>query len=166
MTHVANDILIIGYGNPGRQDDGLGPALAEALEQFDLPGVTVDSDYQLTVEHAELASRHSVVIFADATKDDQESFTWTRIVAGAAGVRFSSHHLDPPDVLALSRDLFASEPGGYVLAMRGRRFGELEIGLSTEAQKDLKAAVDFLLDRIRDMSRTASTKPLAPSSTP
>ena len=35
--------LVIGYGNPGRLDDGLGPALAEAVEKLDLPGlITLD----------------------------------------------------------------------------------------------------------------------------
>ena len=28
-------IVVIGYGNPGRLDDGLGPALAEAKENFE-----------------------------------------------------------------------------------------------------------------------------------
>ena len=38
-------ILIVGYGNPGRQDDGLGAGFVEAVEQKHLEGVTVDSDY-------------------------------------------------------------------------------------------------------------------------
>ena len=49
-------ILVIGYGNPGRLDDGLGPAVASAMEEFNLPGVSVDSNYQLTVEDAASAA--------------------------------------------------------------------------------------------------------------
>ena len=45
-------VLLIGYGNPGRLDDGLGPALAAAVEKLAIPGVTVDADYQLNVEDA------------------------------------------------------------------------------------------------------------------
>jgi hydrogenase maturation protease len=137
-------ILIIGYGNPGRQDDGLGPALAEAVETLDLPGVTVDSDYQLTVEHAEMAARHRVVVFADATTQGPESYTWSRVEPAEAGIRFTSHHLGPADVLALARDLFAADPTGYVLAIRGQRFGELDAGLSTDAKAALNQAVEFL----------------------
>ncbi len=147
MNGLPPDILIIGYGNPGRQDDGLGPALAEAVERLGLPGVSVDSDYQLTVEHAEMAARHRVVVFADATTDAGESFTWRRIEPHGAGIRFSSHHLAPADVLTLARDLFSAEPEGYLLAMRGRRFGELEAGLSAEAQAALDDATHFLAAR-------------------
>ena len=42
-------VLLLCYGNPGRLDDGLGPAFGEVLERESLPGVTVDLDYQLTV---------------------------------------------------------------------------------------------------------------------
>ena len=41
-------VLVIGYGNPARGDDGLGPgAGGEARAPGDSPGVTVEIDYQL-----------------------------------------------------------------------------------------------------------------------
>ena len=55
--------LFIGYGNPGRLDDGLGPAMAEAVEKLNLPGVVTDSDYQLTVEDAAEVAKYDLVIF-------------------------------------------------------------------------------------------------------
>ena len=49
-------ILVYGYGNPGRQDDGLGVALVEELEQWvateKIPGLDFDSNYQLNAEDA------------------------------------------------------------------------------------------------------------------
>ena len=45
-------ILLIGYGNPARVDDGLGPALAKAIEQLGLADITVETGYQLQVEDA------------------------------------------------------------------------------------------------------------------
>ena len=158
MTDSTNDILIIGYGNPGRQDDGLGPALAEAIDQLNLPNVTVDSDYQLTVEHAEMAAHYAVVIFADATQDNQEPFSCTRIEPGPPALRFTSHHLTPQDVLALTRDLFAAQPTAYLLAIRGHRFGELELGLSPNAQAALEGAVDFLTTKILDNTKDLSSQ--------
>ncbi len=156
MSDTAGDILIIGYGNPGRQDDALGPALAEAVEGLALPGVTIDCDYQLTVEHAEMASRHRVVIFADATTEAGEPFVWSRVEPGEPGIRFTSHHLAPADVLGLARDLFSAEPEGHVLAIRGRRFGEFDAGLSVEARAALQDAVEFLTAKIRDMTGAVS----------
>lgn len=156
MSDPASDILIIGYGNPGRQDDALGPALADAMEQLGLPGVTVDSDYQLTVEHAEMAARHRVVIFADATTEAGEPFTWTSVKPSNSGIRFTSHHLGPADVLGLARDLFDGDPPGYLLTIQGRRFGEFDAGLSSAAQAALEDAVQFLTAKIRDTNRAVS----------
>ena len=59
-------ILLIGYGNPGRLDDGLGPAFAKAVEALHTPGVTVEANYQLAVEDAHAVAQHEIVVFADA----------------------------------------------------------------------------------------------------
>jgi len=59
----------IGFGNPGHRDDGLGPEFAARLAALELPEVTVESDYQLSIEHAEAAARHDIVVFADAATD-------------------------------------------------------------------------------------------------
>ncbi len=45
-------VLVIGFGNPAREDDGIGPAVADRLEESGIDGVVVDADYQLTVENA------------------------------------------------------------------------------------------------------------------
>ena len=50
MTGGNTKILLIGFGNPARADDGLGPALAEEIESKNIPDVTVETDYQLTIE--------------------------------------------------------------------------------------------------------------------
>ena len=57
-------ILVYGYGNPGRQDDGLGIFLAEEVEKRNLLSVTVDTNYQLNAEDALLASEFDVVLSA------------------------------------------------------------------------------------------------------
>ena len=52
MNATPRRILLLGYGNPGRCDDGLGPAFAARIEARGLPGLDVFTDYQLTVDHA------------------------------------------------------------------------------------------------------------------
>ena len=59
-------VLVLGYGNPGRRDDGLGPRLAEELSRMALPGVDVDSAYQFQAEDAAAVADHDVVVFVDA----------------------------------------------------------------------------------------------------
>lgn len=135
--------MVIGYGNPGRQDDGLGPAVAAAFEQADLPDVTVDSDYQLTVEDAAAVAQHDVVIFADADCTGPEPFRFDPVLPGDA-VTFSSHSVQPDGVLALADQLFGVRPRAYALGIRGYEFNEYREALSAAAQRNLAAAVDFL----------------------
>ncbi len=140
---MSQRVLILGYGNPGRLDDGLGPALAAALERENLPGVTVDSDYQLTVEDAEPVARHDVVIFADAAVTGPEPFFFRRITpAGELG--FSSHSVEPAGVLALAGELFGATPRGFALGIRGYQFNEFGEQLSPAAQANLSAALEFV----------------------
>jgi hydrogenase maturation protease len=139
-------ILLIGYGNPGRLDDGLGPAFAKAAEEFAPPGLTVDSDYQLNVEDADAAAKHDIVIFADADTAGVEPFWIREIHAGPPQVSFSSHSMSPEGVLALARDLFHATPKAYLLGIRGYEFNEFGQALSPGAQKNLTAALDFWRD--------------------
>ncbi len=151
-------VLFIGFGNPGRRDDGLGPACAAAVEKLEIPGVTVDSDYQLSVEHADALARHDVVIFADAALDGPEPFAFRRIEPGPA-VMFSSHSVTPEGVLTLTDELFHEQPEAYVLGVRGYEFDEFGEALSARAQANLAAALEFITPvlRERDFGRHAST---------
>ena len=76
--------------------------MAAEVEQFGLAGVTVDSDYQLTVEDAAAVAQHDVVVFADAATAGPEPFCFERIEPQPA-LSFSSHSVEPPAVLALAK---------------------------------------------------------------
>ncbi|MBZ0166386.1 MAG: hydrogenase maturation protease, partial [Candidatus Omnitrophica bacterium] len=103
MSLPADKILVIGYGNPGRLDDGLGPLLAEAIAQKNLPGVKTDANYLLTVEDAAEISNFDIVIFADAALTGAEPF-YFEAVQPKASFSFSSHHIEPAAVLGLAHD--------------------------------------------------------------
>jgi hydrogenase maturation protease len=137
-------VLLIGYGNPGRLDDGLGPALAARFEQKRRIGVTVDADYQLLVEDAAAVAEYDVVIFADAAVAGREPFSFRRIEPADGGIEFSSHSLEPAAVMALARDMFGSKARAYALGIRGRALNEFGERLSQEAQANLEAAETFL----------------------
>jgi Ni,Fe-hydrogenase maturation factor len=63
------DIIVLGIGNTGRQDDGLGWLFLDRLKEAGFEGA-MEYRYQLQVEDAELISRYSQVIFVDASKTD------------------------------------------------------------------------------------------------
>jgi hydrogenase maturation protease len=150
MNQEAPRVLLIGFGNPGRLDDGLGPALAEAILQRQLPGATVEANYQLTVEDAAQVAGFDVVVFADADVGGPEPFWMKRIKGGPeATLSFSSHSVQPEAVLALARELFGSEPEAYVIGIRGYEFNEFGERLSPQARANLADAVAHVESCIR-----------------
>ena len=140
--------LILGWGNPGRLDDGLGPAAADAVAQLRSPGVVADSDYQLTVEDAAEVARYPRVVFVDADPSGAPPFRWQRLHASARGPGFSTHGVTPGAVLSLSRDLFGAEPEAWLLGIRGYEFDRFGEGLSERARENLSRAVSFLRSAI------------------
>jgi len=80
-----NDTLILGYGNPGRQDDGLGPEFIRCVDAADWEGVTTQVNYQLTVEDAIDIAQVKRVIFVDASLQDsmqKQGFSLTSVKSG------------------------------------------------------------------------------------
>jgi hydrogenase maturation protease len=142
-------VLIIGYGNPGRLDDGLGPALAETMEKKQLDDLTVDANYQLTVEDASEVAEHDVVVFADAAIAGEGPYWVKRIYPGGRTGGFSTHSLDPYSVLGLAKELFQAEPRAYLMGIRGYEFDEFGERLSEAAQANLAGAVDYLEKAVR-----------------
>ncbi|MBN1511336.1 MAG: hydrogenase maturation protease [Phycisphaerae bacterium] len=143
MVSPGRKVLVIGYGNPGRLDDGLGPALAEVLARRSLPGVTVDADYQLTVEDAAAVAEHDLVVFADAAVSGTAPF-WVRRVMPAAQWSFSTHSVEPECVLGMAREMFGVTTPGYAMGIRGYAFDEFGEGLSPHARANLEAAAAYL----------------------
>lgn len=141
-------MLLFGFGNPGRVDDGLGPTAAQAIERLGIQGVNVDADYQLTVEDSLAAAQHEAVVFVDAASEGPEPFDFRRL-RPARGASFSSHSVRPEGVLALAAELFGRSPAGYLLAIRGYEFDRLAEGLSPQAEANLRAALEFLEPLLR-----------------
>jgi len=142
-----NNIYIYGFGNPGRQDDGLGPAIIDKLEQENIAGITTDSNYQLNIEDAHNISGSDIVIFVDASIDAEEPFTFKRIQPSNE-ITFTTHSMSPESVLALAKDIYDKDIEAYVLAIRGYEW-EFNEKFSPKASQNFNEAYVFLTDRIR-----------------
>lgn len=143
-----SSILIYGYGNPGRQDDGLGTALVEALEKWlaaaaPRPGLDLDANYQLNAEDALAVAGHDTVIFVDATADTAGAPFTFRPLVPAAAVSFSTHAMAPETVLALCQELYGKCPPAHLLAIRGQSW-EPNAAMTPAAATNLAAALAFL----------------------
>lgn len=147
---MAVRVLVLGYGNPAREDDALGPLVAEGIAGLDLEGVAVDSDYQLNVEDAVAVAAHDAVVFVDAAAEGPEPFSF-RPVQPADGVGgFSSHALRAEGVMGLARQLFGSHAAAYMLGVRGYSFRMFQEELTAAAARNAAQAVRFLAQALRD----------------
>lgn len=138
-------VLVLGWGNPSRGDDALGPELVRRLEAL-APERTgwrqhaFLTDFQLQPEHALDLAQHDLVLFADASVAAGEPYTFSR-VQPERDASFTSHALSPSALLAVHRQLFGGEaPEAYLLALRGEAF-ELGQALSAPARGRLEAAL-------------------------
>lgn len=148
---MSNSTLLIGYGNPGRQDDGLGPKCIEALEACITPDarVSLSSNYQLTVEDAYDISGYQTVIFIDASLKGTAPYSFTQVLPSIEQ-SLGSHQMHPEAVLQLCQTLYQTQPQAYILAIRGYEFDQFEEALSTKAKQNLAAALLFIKDWIND----------------
>ena len=147
-------VLVIGYGNPGRQDDGLGPAAAARIEALGWPGVTAYDDYQLNIEDAVDVAEHEVVWFIDAARTGPSPFA-IRELAAIPTLDFTSHLVRPEAILAMARQYYGGAPRAFLLAIRGYAFEFLE-ALTPAAMDNLSLALEALKHEIR-ATRTVAT---------
>jgi hydrogenase maturation protease len=140
-------VLVLGYGNPGRQDDGLGPAVAARIETLGWPHVTAYDNYQLTIEDAIDVAAHDVVWFVDAARTGMSPFAVTELTP-ASTLEFTSHLLRPETVLALAGQYYGGMPRAFLLAVRGYEFAFIE-ALTPGASDNLRLAVNALAATIQ-----------------
>ncbi|RKX77501.1 MAG: hydrogenase maturation protease [Spirochaetes bacterium] len=146
-----NKILILGYGNPAREDDALGPAVAGEIEKLCIQGVTVDSNYQLNVEDSAAIAEYDTVVFVDAASEGEEPFSFYPIKPRITE-SFLSHSVEPELVYGLSRELFGAKTGAYMLGVRGYSFGMFRENLTEGARENMKEAVRFLTEILKSGS--------------
>jgi hydrogenase maturation protease len=140
---VTGAVLVIGYGNVLRSDDGLGWYVAERLaHDHRFVGATVLPRHQLTPELAFDCSRADLVILVDASHGPAAgSFAIAPIDPADDGSTTWSHHLGPGTLLALAEELYGRAPVGFAVS----------VGVeSLETGEQLSPAVEAALPEIVD----------------
>lgn len=136
----AAGLLVIGYGNTLRRDDGVGPKVAEAVAALALPGVRTLACALLTPELAEAASQARVVVFVDAAVDAPREVQ-LRNLEPAGSSQIMAHAASPATLLALARDVFGHAPEAWLLTIPAKNIGIGE-ELSAFTRRGLETAVE------------------------
>lgn len=140
-------ILIIGYGNPIRGDDGIGQAVIAEVEQWNLANVRSQSLHQLTPEMAAEMAEVETVIFVDAGLEG-DSVNITSLEPLPSDLFNWGHSLNPRSLLSLTQFLYQKSPQAWLIAIPGENF-ELSETLSPKALNGIQEALKIIKNLIK-----------------
>lgn len=148
---MTGGVLVVGYGNALRTDDGLGWHVAERLASDPrFERVEVLQRHQLTPELAFDFAEASAVVLVDAsTAVPAGTFTVTRVEPADAAATAWSHHVDPPALIALALDLYGRAPEVFVVSCGAASFDAGD-RLSPVVAAALPALVDAVAALVAD----------------
>jgi hydrogenase maturation protease len=139
--------MVVGYGNSLRSDDGVGPAVAARLAGDPrMAGVIIRSEHQLTPELSADASGASLLVLIDAGTGEAPGEVSVRHLEPSPldeGGTAWTHHLDPPALVGLARELWGSAPP-VVLVSIGPASLEMGEGLSAIVAQAVTRAADLV----------------------
>jgi len=144
-------VLIVGYGNPLRGDDGVGPEVARRLvAELQDPEIEILIELQLKPELAELMSRVEIAIFIDARVDGEPGeVTIEEVVPREPAEQTFTHQFAPPMLLMTAKVLYNRAPRTFLVSIAGENF-ELSEGLS----EVVRAALPEVLRTVQSLSKT------------
>jgi len=151
MTLAAR-CLILACGNTLREDDGVGPFLAQWAEERwrGDPRVRVLCDHQWTPEMVEEVAQAQSVIFMDcATSCEPGGLRVIPVEPTADMTKLATHHLDADELLALSKQLYGTMPRSSLLLTVGAASLELREGFSDAVAAALPEAKRLLEDSVQ-----------------
>jgi hydrogenase maturation protease len=149
-VEIEAELLVIGYGNSLRRDDGAGPRVAGAVEQMALSGVRTLICQLLTPEYADPIARARRVIFVDAAVDRTDDVHFRKLEPGETS-QLMAHAADPRTMLALSRDVFGRAPEAWWLTIPAVKLDFSE-DLTPTAQRGCETAMEKILELNRAVS--------------
>ncbi len=141
VTPEVSPVLVLAWGNPSRGDDAIGPAFAQTVEAWCLPGVEVLTDFQLQIEHSLDLLGRRCVLFVDACVG-ADAFNLEPLQA-AIDHSHTSHALSPQAVLQVFAQTQGQPPPSWLLKIPGQQW-DLGEPMSEPAIQALQSALRFI----------------------
>lgn len=164
------DFFIIGYGNPQRRDDGVGPYIVDRLRPLfkNRKNVHPLVLHQLEPDIIDTLQTADRLLFVDASVDMlTDGWHWVEIRPELNAMPFLIHQVAPAFILALLQCLYHRHPQTWAISVEGEDFG-FGTGLSANARKRAVQVVGeitwFILtetakkDNITSMERNRSVE--------
>ncbi len=150
------DLYLVGFGNPQRRDDGLGPYIVRRLKSI---LKSCDKIGFLIVRHPEpsiVAELQGAgrILFVDATaKALTKGWQMNRIEPELDMLPYTTHHFTPAVILGIMRMLYGQSPPTWVLTVEGSDFG-FGRSLTSTAKERAQAAVAAIVGFARANLKT------------
>jgi hydrogenase maturation protease len=143
-------MLIIGYGNPLRGDDGIGPAVIDELQGSPMAArAELLQRHQLGPELAEQVAEADAVIFVDASTLGTPGEIRTRkLHPPEVATSDLTHHVSPELLLVAARELYGHAPNAALVTVCGESF-EMGAQMSASACNAVHKVVS-ILDALAD----------------
>lgn len=153
-SNSQNSILVLGYGNLLRSDDGVGQRVAEVVAAQDRPAVKSLAVQQLTPELAAILATVDLAFFIDAYAATGAGEVQVQALTPAPALITLGHTGEPRSLLALTESLYGSAPQSWWITIPGVNF---DVGdcLSPVATQGIKIALQKL-DQLIQTTRTRS----------
>jgi hydrogenase maturation protease len=145
--------LVIGYGNSLCGDDGFGWRVAMALQANADPTLEVVPCQQLTLELAYRLADVGRVVFVDASVTVPAGVLSVRDLEPSTASEPLTHHLEPPQLLALTRAVFGRAPRATLVSVGAVNLEPHE-GLTPPVAAMIPCALEEI-DRVRSVAVTA-----------
>jgi hydrogenase maturation protease len=164
-------VLIFGYGNFDRQDDGVAWHVLAAVsrrlgcavppspdEEFPLTGESPDFRFelQLTPELAETVAQYDRVCFVDAHTGALPNDVNVEELTGEYQSSPFTHHITASTVLSFAATLYGARPAAILVSVRGYEFG-FERALSPSTAELAEEAADRIVEWLRNRGAIRSS---------
>jgi hydrogenase maturation protease len=144
LKSLHQSLLVIGYGNLLRSDDGVGQEIAKQVAAWRLPNVEAIAVHQLTPELIERLVMVDIAIFVDAypVTATEQKIQIRPLELARSGIT-SGHWCEPQVLLAIAQALYSYRPQAFWVMVPGVNF-ELGECLSPIAQQGMEAALQAI----------------------
>jgi hydrogenase maturation protease len=147
-SQKGSQLLVIGYGNELRRDDGVGAKVAAAVAGWHLPNAQAIACQQLTPELTQAIASAAHVVFVDAALGAEASVE-DREIEPDENSQVMTHAANPSALLALARQAFGRCPTASWLTIPIQ-----DVDYGEELSPLARDGFNIALEKIRSLANT------------
>jgi hydrogenase maturation protease len=154
LDEPSRGFQIIGYGNPQRQDDGIGPYVIDRLSTVlkSVDGIHLQKLPQLEPAIVDELQRADRIIFVDATLLEVHGGWRLDPLRPALGIwPPTTHHFTPMFILGLLQALYHCNPPSWLASVQGYNYG-FGCGITPRAKTSAERAITAILALVHENS--------------